>query len=396
MVISRSLFIFGEDFGVANVLNIFIVHIMVNEQELIYRITLTLIPGIGDMLGKKLISYCGSVEAVFSEKQDLLLRIPGIGSALAKSILSQKTFSRAEKELRFIQRYSIQPLFYLDRNYPDRLKQCEDNPLMIYYKGTADLNHKRPIAVVGTRRISEYGKIECKRLIEGISLLDPLIVSGLAYGVDTCAHKSSLEFGLSTIGVLGHGLDRLYPNENKQLAEKMLSQGGLLTEYLSETNPDAANFPQRNRIIAGLCDAVVVVEAGVKGGALITADIANSYNRDVYALPGRVSDLYSKGCHFLIKTNRAALIENAADLIFAMGWEIDKTTLVPQLKLFEDLSSEEEKMVNILRDKGDSSIDTMVYDSNMTSGNVASVLLNLEFKGVVKLLPGKVYRLLNA
>jgi DNA processing protein len=369
---------------------------MITEQELIYRITLTLIPGIGDMLGKKLISYCGSVEAVFSEKQDLLLRIPGIGSALAKSILSQKTFGRAEKELRFIQRYSIQPLFYLDSNYPDRLKQCEDNPLMIYYKGTADLNHKRPIAVVGTRRISEYGKIECKRLIEGISLLDPLIVSGLAYGIDTCAHKSALEAGLSTVGVLGHGLDRLYPNQNKQLAEKMLSQGGLLTEFLSETNPDAANFPQRNRIIAGLCDAVVVVEAGIKGGALITADIANSYNRDVYALPGRVSDPYSKGCHFLIKTNRAALIENAEDLIFAMGWEIDKTALVPQLKLFENLSSEEERMVDILREKGDSSIDTMVYDSKLTSGNVASVLLNLEFKGVVKLLPGKVYRLINA
>lgn len=367
---------------------------MITEQELIYRITLTLIPGIGDMLGKKLISYCGSVEAVFSEKQDHLLRIPGIGEATARSILSQKTFSRAEKELRFIQRYSIQPLFYLDSNYPERLKQCEDNPLMIYYKGTVDLNHKRPIAVVGTRRISEYGKIECKKIIEGISLFDPLIVSGLAYGIDTCAHKSSLAAGLSTIGVLGHGFDRIYPHQNKQLAEKMLSQGGLITEFLSETKPDAANFPKRNRIIAGLCDAVVVVEAGIKGGALITADIANSYNRDVYALPGRVSDDYSKGCHFLIKTNRAALIENAADLIFAMGWEIDKSTLVPQLKLFEDLSNEEERMVGILREKGDSSIDTMVYDSKMTSGNVASVLLNLEFKGVIKLLPGKVYRLI--
>ena len=388
------MFIFEDNFGLGDDLNNFIYYVMITDQELIYRITLTLIPGIGDMLGKKLISYCGSVEAVFSEKQEHLLRIPGIGSALAKSILSQKTFSRAEKELRFIQRYSIQPLFYLDSNYPERLKQCEDNPLMLYYKGTTDLNHKRPIAVVGTRRISEYGKIECKRIIEGISPFDPLIVSGLAYGIDTCAHKSSLGAGLSTIGVLGHGLDRIYPSQNKQLAEKMLSQGGLLTEFLSETNPDAVNFPQRNRIIAGLCDAVVVVEAGIKGGALITADIANSYNRDVFALPGRVSDAYSEGCHFLIKTNRAALIENAADLIFAMGWEIDKTITAPQLKLFEDLSVDEERMVDILKEKGDSSIDTMVYDSKMTSGNVASVLLNLEFKGVIKLLPGKVYRLI--
>jgi len=367
---------------------------MITDQELIYRIALTLIPGIGNMLGKKLISYCGSVEAVFSEKQDHLLRIPGIGSALAQSILNQKSFSRAEKELRFIQRYAIQPFFYLDDNYPERLKQCEDNPLMIYYKGTVDLNHYRPLAVVGTRRISEYGKIECKRIIDELSPFGPLIISGLAYGVDTCAHKSSLEAGLSTIGVLGHGLDKIYPSQNKQLAEKMLRQGGLLTEFLSESNPDAENFPQRNRIIAGLCDAVVVIEAGFKGGALITADIANSYNRDVFALPGRVSDIYSAGCHFLIKTNRAALIENAADLIFALGWEIDKTIISPQLKLFEDLSVEEEKMIDILREKGDSNVDTMVCVSKMTSGNVASVMLNLEFKGIVKLLPGKVYRLI--
>ena len=367
---------------------------MATDQELINRIALTLIPGVGNVLTKKLIAYCGSVEAVFGEKQDLLHRIPGIGSAVAGSIHNKETLDRAEKEVRFIQRYSIQALFYLDDNYPERLKQCEDNPAMIYYKGTVDLNHIRPIAVVGTRRITEYGKIQCKKIIDGIAPFDPLVVSGLAYGVDTCAHKHSLENGLSTIGVLGHGLDRIYPYQNKQIAEKMVTQGGLVTEFLSETKPDAVNFPRRNRIIAGLCDAVVVIEAGLKGGALITADIANSYNRDVFALPGRVTDTFSEGCHFLIKTNRAALIENAADLVFAMGWEVPQNGKVPQLKLFDDLSVDEEKMVGILKDKGDTSIDILVNDSKMASGHVASVLLNLEFKGVIKLLPGKVYRLI--
>ena len=367
---------------------------MTTDQELINRIALTLIPGVGDVLAKKLIAYCGSVEAVFTEKHDLLLRIPGVGAVLARSIHNKESFIRAEKEVRFIQRYSIQPLFYQDTNYPDRLKQCEDHPVMIYYKGTADLNHARPIAVVGTRRVTEYGKIECKKIIDGIAPFEPLIVSGLAYGVDTCAHKLSLETGLLTIGVLGHGLDRIYPSQNKQMAGRMLNQGGLITEFISETKPDAENFPRRNRIIAGLCDAVVVIEAGLKGGALITADIANSYNRDVFALPGRVTDPFSEGCHFLIKTNRAALIENAADLVFAMGWEVNTNMKTPQLRLFNDLTFDEEKMVNILKEKGDSSIDSMERDSGMASGNVASVLLNLEFKGVIKLLPGKVYRLI--
>jgi DNA processing protein len=367
---------------------------MATDQELINRIALTLIPGVGDVLTKKLIAYCGGVEAIFAEKEDLLQRIPGVGSVIASSIRNKETLDRAEKEVRFIQRYSIQPLFYLDDNYPERLKQCEDNPTMIYYKGTVDLNHVRPIAVVGTRRITEYGKIQCKKIIDGIAPFDPLVVSGLAYGVDTCAHKHSLENGLSTIGVLGHGLDRIYPYQNKQIAEKMVTQGGLVTEFLSETKPDAVNFPRRNRIIAGLCDAIVVIEAGLKGGALITADIANSYNRDVFALPGRVTDTFSEGCHFLIKTNRAALIENAADLVFAMGWEVPQNGKAPQLKLFDDLSADEEKMVGILKDKGDTSIDILVNDSKMASGHVASVLLNLEFKGVIKLLPGKVYRLI--
>jgi DNA processing protein len=368
---------------------------MTTDQELINRIAITLVPGVGDVFARKLIAYCGSVEAVFAEKHELLQRIPGVGTSLTKSISNKDSFIRAEKEVLFIQKYSIQPLFYLDDNFPERLKQCEDHPVMLYYKGNADLNHERPIAVVGTRRVTEYGKIECKKIIDGIAPMEPLIVSGLAYGIDTCAHKSSLEAGLQTIGVLGHGLDRIYPQQNHQLAEKMITQGGLITEFVSGNDPDAMNFPRRNRIIAGLCDATVVIEAGLKGGALITADIANSYNRDVFALPGRVTDTFSMGCHFLIKTNRAALIENAADLIFAMGWEVKLNGRTPQLRLFDDLSADEETMVDILKEKGDTSVDAIVNDSGMASGKIASILLNLEFKGVIKLLPGKVYRLIR-
>jgi DNA processing protein len=368
---------------------------MVTERELIHRIALTLIPGIGDVLGKKLVAFCGSVEAVFKEKEEHLLRIPGIGNTLAQSILNRKIIERAEKEVRFVQKYSIEPIFYLDDNFPERLKQCEDHPLMLYYKGSVPLEHNRPIAFVGTRKSTEYGKIYCKKIIDEIAPFDPLIVSGLAYGIDTVAHKSALEAGLPTIGVMGHGLDKIYPVQNKKLAEMMLYQGGLLTEFISETNPDGVNFPKRNRIIAGLSDAVVVIEAGKKGGALITADIANSYNRDVFALPGRVNDLYSEGCHFLIKTNRAALVENGADLVYALDWQPKKSNTSHQTQLFVELTPEEENIVSILREKGEASVDILVSNTQLSSGIVASALLNLEFKDVVKLLPGKVYRLIN-
>ena len=344
---------------------------MVTERELIHRIALTLIPGIGDVLGKKLVAFCGSVEAVFHEKEEHLLKIPGIGKTLAQSIHNKKNIERAEQEVRFVQKYAIEPIFYLDDNFPERLKQCEDHPLMLYYKGSVPLEHPRPIAIVGTRKATEYGKIYCKKIIDEIAPFDPLIISGLAFGIDTVAHRSALEAGLPTIGVMGHGLDKIYPVQNKKIAEMMLHQGGLLTEFMSETNPDAVNFPKRNRLIAGLSDAVVVIEAGKKGGALITADIANSYNRDVFALPGRVNDFYSEGCHFLIKTNRAALVENGADLVFALDWQPKKGITPRQTQLFVELTAEEEKVVSILSEKGDANIDNLIENTQLSSGVVA-------------------------
>ena len=279
------------------------------NNKLIYQIGLTLIRGIGDVNGKKLVAYCGSPEAIFKESTSALLKIPGIGKSTVNSIKSQKVLDRAESEIEFINKFKIKPLFYTDPDYPARLLNCEDNPLMLYYKGNADVNSQRVIAIVGTRRATNYGKSRCEEIIDDLKNRNVLVVSGLAYGIDSCAHRSSLEFGMNTIGVLGHGLDRIYPAHNRKLAEKMINQGGLLTEFFSNTNPDRENFPKRNRIVAGMSDAVLVIESAEKGGALITADIANSYNRDVFAFPGNINSKYSEGCNRLIKSHKAALIE---------------------------------------------------------------------------------------
>ncbi|MCK4408237.1 MAG: DNA-processing protein DprA [Bacteroidales bacterium] len=361
---------------------------------LLYQIGITLIPGVGDIVGKKLIAYCGSVEAVFKEKKKLLLKIPGIGKSTVNSVINQKILERAEEEIRFIEKYKIDTLFYLDDKYPYRLKQCEDSPMLLFYKGTADLNAPKIISIVGTRKASEYGKEICSSLIEGLIEQNILIVSGLAYGIDTCAHKTSLESNLKTVGVLAHGLDKVYPQLNKSLAEKMLNNGGLLTEFLSKTTPDRENFPKRNRIIAGLSDAVIVIESAIRGGALITADIANSYNRDVFAVPGRLYDKYSQGCNNLIKTNRAALVQSAEDIKYIMGWEIMKKKTKKQQRLFIKLSPEEETIVNILKEKQELGIDKISSLSKLSASKVASALLNLEFEGIIKCLPGKVYRML--
>ena len=361
---------------------------------LLYQIGITLIPGVGDIVGKKLIAYCGSVEAVFKEKKNLLLKIPGIGGHTVNSIINQKILERAEQEIKFIEKYKINTLFYLDDKYPYRLKQCEDSPMLLFYKGNADLNSPKIISIVGTRKASEYGKEICISLIKGLIEQNILIISGLAYGIDTCAHKISLENNLKTVGVLAHGLDMVYPQLNKSLAEKMIKSGGLLTEFLSKTIPDRENFPKRNRIIASLSDAVIVIESAVRGGALITADIANSYNRDVFAVPGRLNDKYSKGCNNLIKTNRAALVQSAEDIKYIMSWEITKKKPKKQQRLFIKLSPEEETIVNILKEKQELGIDKISNLSKLSASKVASALINLEFEGIIKCLPGKVYRML--
>jgi DNA processing protein len=364
-------------------------------DELIYKIALTLIPGVGNVNGKNLVAYCGGVKAVFCERKRALLKIPGIGEQTVKAIVNNKVLDRAALEEAFILKYGIQPLFYLDEKYPARLKHCSDGPMLLYFKGNADLENPKVLSLVGTRNGTEYGREQCRRIIDGLKPFSVLIISGLAYGIDTWSHKAALDAGMDTVAVLGHGLDRIYPFANRNLAEKMCIQGGLLTEFTSGTKPDRENFPMRNRIIAGMSDAIIVVEAGEKGGALITADIGNSYNRDVFAVPGRVGDSRSIGCNYLIRTNRAALITSAEDVCYFLNWnrsDLRKNEI--QGKLFEVRSRDEELILGVLRESGILEIDTILDKTGLTSSKAAAALLQLEVLNLVKCMPGKLYQLL--
>jgi DNA processing protein len=367
-----------------------------SDDVFVYRIALTMIEGVGDVLARQLISYCGSVEAIFREKRKTLEKIPEIGPKTAASISAFSQFERAEKELRFVRKHKIQLYFYLDDDYPARLKNCYDSPVLLYYKGTAPLNHGRMVAVVGTRRATVYGKQFTNDLIAELADMKATVVSGLAYGIDICAHKACLENNIPTIGVMAHGLDRIYPQSHNAVAAKMTEHGGLITEHISGSDPDKENFPKRNRIIAGLSDAIIVVEAAKKGGALITADIANSYNRDVFALPGRINDIYSEGCNMLIKANKAALIQTAADIRYIMGWDDDdkKPVKSVQKKMFVELSAEEKTITSVISNCTRADIDSIVINSGMQPSKVAGILLNLEFAGMLRILPGKVFELI--
>jgi DNA processing protein len=362
-------------------------------DQLLYKIALTLLPGIGDVMGKKLVTYCGGPEAVFRDKKRQLEKIPGLGPTLIHSILNHDVFARAEEEIAHIEKHGIIPLFYLDKAYPKRLQHCADSPLMLYYKGNADLNAPFVVGVVGTRNATEYGRQMCDHLVEGLRNHQMLIVSGLAYGIDTAAHRAAVKHALPTVGVLGHGLDRIYPYANKSLSEKMLLNGGLLTEFMVGTIPDRENFPRRNRIVAGMVDALVVVESGLKGGALITADIALSYNRDVFAFPGRVNDPFSEGCNHLIRTNKAALIRNAEDLLYSMGWDNNVKIQAAQTRLFRDFSQDEQLLLDCFNGEKECGIDDIMLRSKFPASRLAGLLLGLEFDGVVTALPGKRYRI---
>lgn len=366
---------------------------MKSDEELIYQIGLTLLPEIGPVSVKKLVAHCGGPKEIFREKRKLLHRIQGINKNMVESILNQKVLRRAEEELAFIKKSGISPLFYLTPEYPERLKHCADSPVMLYFRGNANLNHPRIIAVVGTRLPTQHGLQQCEELISEVSDHNVLIVSGLAYGVDACAHKHAIQCGVPTVGVLAHGLDRIYPPVHKYIAAKMLENGGLLTDYVSQTNPDRQNFPSRNRIVAGMSDAVIVVESGVKGGALITADIANSYSRDVFAIPGRNTDTSSTGCNQMISENKAGILLNGNHLATLMGWNDKKRKSMRQQEIFINLSDDEERIVNVIRQHGEPVIDQISLHCGITVSRTASLLLELELKGVVRCMPGKRYSL---
>jgi len=363
------------------------------HPELLYRIGITLIDGVGDVTAKKLISYCGGAEAVFRDREEHLAKIPGIGTRLVKSILSQRVLSRAEAEVEFIESKGIQPHFYRDDSYPNRLKQCEDGPVLLYAQGNMNLNTKRVVGIVGTRKSSAYGQKMCQDLVADLGVYDALIVSGLAFGIDVNAHRNAVSHGLQTVGVMAHGLDRVYPAQHSRTALEMQTHGGMVTEFKSNTNPDRENFPRRNRIVAGLCDALVVIESPLRGGSMITAEIAGSYYRDVFAMPGKVGDEASRGCHFLIKTNRAGLIESASDLAYQMRWDKEEEKTSDNEQRYRELTGAEGRIVHVLKEKKQIGIDELCLSVDMGTSAVAGVLLNLEFSGLVRSLPGKRYEL---
>jgi DNA processing protein len=364
------------------------------QKELLYQIAITLVPNIGDVRAKALINHFGNAHEVFYASKKVLESIEGIGTKAINSILNFKDFSRAEEEIQFITKYKITPLFLTDKKYPQRLLNCYDSPPMLYYKGNADFNSSRIVAIVGTRNHNEYGKNVCEKLIAELINEEVLIVSGLAFGIDSIAHKTALKNNLQTVGVLAHGLDRVYPAQNSSLAKQMISNGGLLTEFKSNTIPDKQNFPGRNRIVAGISDAIIVIESGIKGGSLITAELANGYNKDVFAFPGRADDVKSEGCNFLIKNNKAALITSANDLLENMGWKQNrKPSLKKQRELFIELSKEEKRVVDILQTHEQVQIDELYFESKLSSSAVAQALLMLEMQGIVSSLPGKIYKM---
>ncbi len=368
-------------------------------EELFYTIALTQIPEVGNTICKNLIAYCGSAQAVFSTTKSKLKKIPLVGEVRAEKIsqaLHQtEVLQAAEQEVTFIEKHKIQPLLYTHSSFPQRLLHCNDAPALLFYKGNADLNATKTIAIVGTRSPTEYGKEITQKIVKELYASGITILSGMAYGIDGIAHQTALEYKLPTIGVLAHGLNRIYPDKHKNLAKQMINDGGLLTEYTTCSNFHPGNFPERNRIVAGMSDAVIVIESDIKGGAVITANIANSYNRDVFAIPGKVGDKYSKGCNFLLKTYKASIIESGQDLLLAMNWEIKNNAAPAPAKQLQMVLSGKEKIIYDMLSCGSQTVDTLLANGNLSAGELSAALLEMEMNGIVIGMPGKKYKLNN-
>ena len=363
------------------------------KDELYYQVALTLIPDLGPIRARILIDHFETASAVFKAKKKEISALEGIGELCARSLKEWDCFTEAEAEICFIEKHHIQPLFITDTNYPQRLLHCYDPPTLLYYRGTANLNQSRIISIIGTRNHTEYGKQVTEQLVSALKTEQVLIISGLAFGIDAIAHKSALQNNLPTVGVLGHGLDTIYPSQHKTLAKEMLQHGGLLTEFRKESKPDKHNFPKRNRIVAGMADATIVIETASKGGSMITAELAHNYNRDLFAVPGKITDTKSSGCLQLIRQNKAMLLTGAEQLLETMGWQEKKKIIPKQKELFIELTADEKMIVNLLSETEAIHIDVLFLKSGLSSSCVAAAILNLEIQGVICGLPGKMYRL---
>jgi DNA processing protein len=362
-----------------------------SDQDLFYLLALLKVDGVGDIMAKKLLTHCGNAESIFSAKTNQIAAIDGVGSFLLKNLKDKTIFEKANKELEFIKSNDIQVSFFQDEHYPDRLKHCFDSPVLLFKSGNIDLKNRKIISIVGTRQITSYGTEFCRSLIEDLSPLNPVIVSGFAYGVDIVAHQFAMEHNLQTIGVLAHGLNQIYPRTHKKYVARMMENGGFITEFWSSSNPDKEKFVRRNRIVAGMTEATIVIESADKGGSLITANFANDYNRDVFAVPGRVTDTYSKGCNNLIKMQKANVLTNAADLVYMLNWDIENKSKTIQKQLFVELEEDEQLIYEYLLKNGKELLDTIALQCNFPIYKISGILINMELKGVIRPLPGKLF-----
>ncbi|WP_149205873.1 DNA-processing protein DprA [Flavobacterium johnsoniae] len=362
-----------------------------SDQELFYLLALLKVDGVGDIMAKKLLVNCSKAEDVFKTKTNQLAAIDGVGSVLLKNLKDKSIFEKANQELEFIRKNNITVSYFQEENYPDRLKHCLDSPVLLFSGGNINLKNKKIISIVGTRQITSYGTEFCRKLIEDLIPLDPVIVSGFAYGVDIVAHQFAMDYNLQTIGVLAHGLNQVYPKTHKKYMAKMEENGGFITEFWSSSNPDKENFVKRNRIVAGISEATIVIESADKGGSLITANLANDYNRDVFAVPGRVTDRYSQGCNDLIKTQKANVLTSVADLIYVLNWDLEKKPKVIQQQLFIDLNPDEQKIYDFLLKNGKELLDIIALECDLPIFKISGTLLNMELKGIIRPLPGKMF-----
>lgn len=366
-----------------------------SDQDLLYILALQNVPKIGDITAKKLIAHCGSAEAVFKEKKHHLLKIDGIGGAMLQDVYNKKHLLEAEEEIEYIRENGIKCLYFMDSVYPEKLKHCIDGPILLFQSGVVDLNKRHLISIVGTRKITSSGVAFCEQLVEQLAVFDPVIISGFAYGTDITAQKSAIKHHLQTVGCLAHGLNQIYPKVHKKYVAEIEKNGGFLTEFWSRSNPERENFLKRNRVIAGISEATIVIESAERGGSLVTADIANSYNRDVFAVPGRTTDLQSVGCNNLIKYQKAHLLSNPMDVPYILNWELeDEKKPAVQKQLFVELEPDEKIVYNFLKTNDPQLLDIIALECSMPIFKIAGTLLNMELKGVVRPLPGKLFEVI--
>jgi len=365
------------------------------SEDLIYTLALQHIPNLGDTTAKKLIRKLGSAENVFKEKKINLLKIDGIGQIRIQELHDAKHLKAAQEELKFIELNNIQTHYFKEEDYPEKLKHCLDGPILLFSRGNINLNKRRVISIVGTRQITPHGVSFCENLIEELAILNPVIVSGFAYGVDITAQKAAVKNKLQTVGCLAHGLNQIYPKSHKKYMNEIEENGGFFTDFWSTDTFARNNFLKRNRIIAGLSEATIVIESAEKGGALVTADIANSYDREVFAVPGRPLDKFSIGCNNLIKAQQAHVLTSAADLAYILNWEIEEEERKPvQKQLFVELEKDEQKLYEFLKSQGKSELDLVALNCNLPTFKTASLLLNMELKGAIRPLPGKLFEVI--